>query len=214
MVRERQSDVNSPRILTLPKVISLPTFLPTSITQTETSNENYNVAWNKNINLTAAENLPVKFILSDDDNGYVEYGSVVNGQRRGLKARITPAMLNTGSAVTYEFPFLGHHYGSRLGRVNLLARILGGNGKEPRNVIPLPFNHSQLPKLDAIEKEIVAHVSMGNNAEVLIRVDYTNHPASCALFPSAIIYVIKKIRGILAKVQEEKVFEMPIYWSA
>lgn len=171
--------------------------IPAVIEPQESANYDHVVKGEKDINLAAAENMPANFCVSPlDDNSYVEYGPIVNGQRTWVRAKITPALLHSGTPAVYDFPFFSYRYGLTLGRGHLLASLFGGNGKEPRNVIPLPYHSASLPLLEDIEQKILVCLSGGIVANILIKVTYDQHAsASSVLLPRSLVYIAKNLRG-------------------
>ncbi|NMG10280.1 DNA/RNA non-specific endonuclease [Brasilonema sp. UFV-L1] len=90
--------------------------------------------------------------------GYIIYKGIVNGQRKGVTARITPSMLRQGSPAQYDFPFFTRRTGHYIVRAHLLARVLGGDGSNPRNLVPLYHYRNNLPMYQDIERRILKHV--------------------------------------------------------
>jgi DNA/RNA non-specific endonuclease len=94
--------------------------------------------------------------------GWVAYGRISQGRRAGVSAVITRSMIRKGThAGVYQFPFFRRQTGILIVRGHLLARVLGGSGTNPRNLVPLYHNRNNLPMYQDIEKKIQDYVSRG-----------------------------------------------------
>jgi hypothetical protein len=189
--------------------------IPAVVNVHDCANQTSIIECETDINVAAGENMPTEFCLSTfDENSYVEYGPITNGQRTWVRARIIPAVLRTGTPAAYDFPFLGHLYGLMVGRGHLLAQLFGGNGKDPHNLVPLPHQCSHLPIMEAIEKRILVYISAGNIVDILIHVNYDSANSSAnTLLPCSIIYMAENARGktILGDFGRNRV--LPIRWK-
>lgn len=125
--------------------------------------------------------------------GWIRYGAITNGQRSTVTALVTPSMIRQGSTPNYDFPFFNRRFGLVIVRGHLLARVLGGDGAEPRNLVPLPHAANNLPMYEDLESRVQRHVEKGNTAKVSVRVIYGNGaPGSAAsLLPTRLIYRAK-----------------------
>lgn len=123
--------------------------------------------------------------------GWVEYHQIRDGQRYGVEAVITHAMLRTGTPPTYSFPFMTRRTGLMIVRGHLLARVLGGDGADPRNLVPLYHVRNNLPMYQDFERTVQRYVERGNNVHVTITPRYTEDPgvpAALRVFPTEIVY--------------------------
>jgi hypothetical protein len=124
------------------------------------------------INTAALENLPSLPASSimprgnvdvSDSGGWVTYRGIANSQRSGVSARITRSMIRKGTSTGgYNFPFFRRRFGLDIIRGHLLARVLGGSGTQPRNLVPLYHRRSNLPMYADIESRIQRSVEQGN----------------------------------------------------
>lgn len=109
--------------------------------------------------------------------GYVEYGGVYKGSRQGVHAIVTPAMDGQGTAASYVFPFFTHNTGKLIIRGHLLAKSLGGDGAEPRNVVPLYHEGANLPMYNDFEQKVLIYIrTHGNPVEYWVIPRYGANP--------------------------------------
>ena len=123
--------------------------------------------------------------------GWVEYDRIINGQRQGVDAVVTLNMLRTGSTPTYSFPFMTRRTGLMIVRGHLLARVLGGDGADPRNLVPLYHLRNNLPMYRDFEGRVQRYVERGNNVRVTITPQYATGAGvapGLTVFPTAIRY--------------------------
>jgi hypothetical protein len=147
------------------------------------------------VEMAAAENLaalPRSSVLANgldvgSSGGWIQYGGVSRGQRLGVEAIVTRAMLGKGSSASYNFRFLTRKAGLIIVRGHLLARVLGGSGANARNLIPLYHNRNNLPMFADIERRIMRFVRSGNVAHVIVRPEYAaQYPNPMSVFPSTV----------------------------
>jgi len=100
---------------------------------------------------------------STDVEGSVNYGELdALGCPRGIQARITPEMIDTGtSASSSIFPpgFGGEQAGHA--RAHLLAKQLGGSGNDLRNLVTLLQNPVNSPVMRGFENQVRVAVEAG-----------------------------------------------------
>jgi hypothetical protein len=147
------------------------------------------------VEMAAVENmasLPRTTVLPNgldvgSSGGWIQYGGITRGQRLGVEAVVTRGMLRKGSSASYNFRFLTRKAGLIIVRGHLLARVLGGSGANPRNLIPLYHSRNNLPMFADIERRIMHFVRNGNVAHVIVRPQYTApYPNAMSVFPSAV----------------------------
>jgi hypothetical protein len=128
----------------------------------------------------------------DPYGGWVRYREIQGGQRYGVEAVITPHMLGTGTTPSYVFPFTTRRTGLMIVRGHLLARVLGGDGSEPRNLVPLYHIRSNLPMYEDVEGPVQHYLARGGSVRVSIRPRYRVRPfgvpRSEMVFPIALEY--------------------------
>ncbi|HEV2756653.1 MAG TPA: DNA/RNA non-specific endonuclease [Actinomycetota bacterium] len=127
------------------------------------------------VNATRAEN---ETIAADQNMGPRTVGSIhysgINNWRRGvMTAEITPDMLGTGSPPSV--PISGWTDGYARG--HLLARSLGGDGADVRNLVPIAHVATNVTEMwHTVEKPIWTHLrtagNEGHRVKYTVAVDY------------------------------------------
>ena len=124
--------------------------------------------------------------------GWVRYLRIVDGRRQGVEAVVTRSMLRTGTSPRYVFPFTTRKTGLMIVRGHLLARVLGGDGADPRNLVPLYHVRNNLPMYQDFERAVQEYVDGGRNVRVSIHPEYAVQPPGVrrgdSVFPIAIRY--------------------------
>lgn len=123
------------------------------------------------------------------DGGYVTYKGIIAGRRKGIEALISPEMIRAGSSARYDFPFLTRKTGMFIIRGHLLARVLGGSGYDPCNLVPLYHARNNLPMFQDIEKVVMKYVEAGGMVRYIVTPEYRgrSHPSShMSVFPTSL----------------------------
>jgi hypothetical protein len=84
------------------------------------------------------------------------------GRATGAAATIDQAMLRTGSDVSQTVKVAG--YGGRAaeqGRGHLIAKVLGGSGRDARNLVPIYQNPVNTPIMRGFERQVLKAVENG-----------------------------------------------------
>nr|WP_281167514.1 polymorphic toxin-type HINT domain-containing protein [Actinopolyspora mortivallis] len=99
-----------------------------------------------------------------DDGGWVQYGELDDqGRATGMTAKVTKSMINTGSRarktpvgfVSGKSPY-GHARG------HLLAKVLGGSGKDLRNLTTIYHDPVNFPRMFDQERKVIRAVERGD----------------------------------------------------
>lgn len=149
------------------------------------------------------ENMPAlaaTSVMPSDRNvstsgGWVEYEAILHGQRAGVRALVTPSMLRTGTAPSYDIPFIRRRSGLIIVRGHLLAKVLGGSGSQPRNLVPLYHSRNNLPMYKQFEHRVKTRVLKGDPVYVEIRPHYPLGGGPMAAFPDYISYTARTQSG-------------------
>ena len=110
------------------------------------------------------DRLKNRLYSNDANSGFIDYGRFDNLKRAtGVNAPITKSMLRTGTeAKKVKIPeFQGGRYGHARG--HLLAKVLGGNGKDLRNLVTLWQNPVNVPIMRDFKLEVRDIVDSGQN---------------------------------------------------
>lgn len=89
-------------------------------------------------------------------DGTIFYGSIVNHRRRGITAVVTAQMIAANQGTAASVNISGEGLG--IARGHLLARCLGGDGFDYRNLVPLAHAFTNLQQFQLIEQNILHHV--------------------------------------------------------
>lgn len=125
--------------------------------------------------------------------GWVQYGGVIDGQRDGVTAVVTPSMLRTGTHATYDLPFIRRRTGLIIVRGHLLARVLGGSGSNPRNLVPLYHARNNLPMYRHFEHLVKRRVQQGKAVRVAVTPHYPATTRAMSAFPDYITYAASEV---------------------
>ena len=107
--------------------------------------------------------------------GYVKYGKLDAGRyATGAKARVTQAMLGTGTRARqsirppgFEGGDVGHSRG------HLIAKVLGGSGDVPENLVTLFQRPANTPAMSHFEGQIAKAVSGGDIVKMIVTPVYS-----------------------------------------
>ena len=140
--------------------------------------------------------------------GTVQYGQVdpTTGQRRGVRATITPAMVaaaaqnELGSAADPGIrpPGLDQLPPRNRARAHLLGRQLGGSGDLPANLVALYQTRANTPVMRDYESAVAEAVQAGETVRYTVRPTYPNPSFDGA--PSAIRITATGDRGFRLQV--------------
>ncbi|WP_131818117.1 DNA/RNA non-specific endonuclease [Planctopirus hydrillae] len=99
-----------------------------------------------------------------------------SGRPRGARALISPSMLGTGSdASSYLLPPGWDELPSgNRGRAHLVARQLGGSGKDARNIVAMFQRTANSPAMSSCESKIAAAVKNGECVDLIVTANYSS----------------------------------------
>lgn len=89
-------------------------------------------------------------------DGTVFYGSIRNHHRQGIVATVTAKMIAANQGTAAGVNISGEGLG--IARGHLLARCLGGDGYDVRNLVPLAHAFTNLQHFQLIEQNVLHHV--------------------------------------------------------
>ncbi|WP_205847360.1 DNA/RNA non-specific endonuclease, partial [Planctopirus hydrillae] len=109
-----------------------------------------------------------------------------SGRPRGARALISPSMLGTGSdASSYLLPPGWDELPAKnRGRAHLVAKQLGGSGKDARNIVAMFQYTANSPAMSSCEGKIAAAVRNGECVELKVTANYNRDdpkPVSIAI---------------------------------
>jgi hypothetical protein len=88
-------------------------------------------------------------------DGTVFYGSIRNHRRQGIVATVTARMIAANRGTAAAVNISGEGLG--VARGHLLARCLGGDGHDVRNLVPLAHSFTNLQHFQLIERNVLHH---------------------------------------------------------
>lgn len=90
------------------------------------------------------------------EDGVVRYGSIDQWRREGIVSAISASMIAARAGTDASIEINGQGYG--IARGHLLAKCLGGDGRDARNLVPLAHEFTNLQQYQQIEKNVLYHV--------------------------------------------------------
>jgi hypothetical protein len=154
--------------------------------------------------------------------GTVDYGHIdpVTGQRSGISATITPAMvkaadrhqLGSAAASAIRPPGLDQLPARNRARAHLLGRQLGGTGELPANLVALYQTRANTPVMRDYETTVAEAVRAGEIVRYRVRPIYPNPSSRGA--PSAIQITASGDQGFRLQVTIANTPQAPVKQAA
>ena len=117
-------------------------------------NRSQTIAVRRGISLPLDQNAYGRTVRIAD--GTVMYGSITNWRRQGIESIITAKMIAANAGTPAGVRISGE--GPGCARGHLLARSLGGDGNDVRNLVPLAHEFTNLQQYQQIERMVLHHV--------------------------------------------------------